>query len=473
MNNTVAESNVDEDLGSGGVLLIPDVVDSTGKVRHLGAGAGKDRNVYVFDRDNMGKFNPSNNGNLYQEVAGGLSGSSFASPAWFNGTLYFGGVGDVIRAFKMTAGVLGTSPSSSSAASFAFPGTTPSVSANGTGNAILWAVENSSPAVLHAYDANDLVTELYNSNQAPSARDQFGAGNKFITPSIGNGKVYVGTTNSVAVFGLLGASLSSISPPTATQGTAPNIILTGSNFTAGATVSVSGSGVTVSNTAFVSATKITATLTVAAAATPGAYSVSVSEASGGSNAVTFTVTAKSQTPTLSSISPVSGTQGSSVTVTLTGTNFTAGATVGVSGSGVSAGAVAFVSATQITAPLNIGAAAATGVYNVSVTTQAGTSATKPFTVTAGSQTPTLKSINPASGTRGSGVNVTLTGTNFTSGSSVSVSGSGVSRSNLVVVNSTEITIRFTLSRRTRAAGAHSVSVATGAGTSNALQFTVN
>ena len=66
----------------------------------------------------------------------------------------------------------------------------------------MWAAENASPAVLHAYDASNL-HELYNSNQASGGRDQFGTGNKFITPMVVNGKVFVGTTNSVGVFGLL------------------------------------------------------------------------------------------------------------------------------------------------------------------------------------------------------------------------------------------------------------------------------
>jgi hypothetical protein len=203
MYNTVAESSVDEDLGSGGVLLLPDVTDSQGATRHLGVGAGKDGDVYLFDRDNMGKFNPQNNGSLYQEIAAGLAGSEYASPAWFNGAVYFGAVGDTIRAFNLSAAKLATSPASVSATAFEYPGTTPSISAHGSESGILWAVENSSPAALYAYDANDLAHELYNSNQAASGRDQFGAGNKFIVPTIANGKVYIGTPNSVAVFGLL------------------------------------------------------------------------------------------------------------------------------------------------------------------------------------------------------------------------------------------------------------------------------
>jgi hypothetical protein len=97
--------------------------------------------------------------------------------------------------------MLATGPASQTSNTFRYPGTTPSISANGTSHAIVWAAENTTPAVLHAYDASTL-HELYNSNQAGS-RDQLGAGNKFITPTIVNGKVYMGTTDSVGVFGLL------------------------------------------------------------------------------------------------------------------------------------------------------------------------------------------------------------------------------------------------------------------------------
>jgi hypothetical protein len=203
MYNTVAESAVDQDLGSGGALLLPDLVDANGQTRHLGIGAGKDANIYLFDRDNMGKFNPGNNSTLYQEVANGLASGEFGVPAWFNGTVYFGAESDSIRAFRLSSARLPQSLSSKTSTVFAYPGTTPSISANGTTNAILWAVENAPTAVLHAYDATNLSTELYNSNQAAGGRDQFGAGNKFMVPTIADGKVFVGTPNSVAVFGLL------------------------------------------------------------------------------------------------------------------------------------------------------------------------------------------------------------------------------------------------------------------------------
>ncbi len=200
MSNEVAESAADEDLGSGGVLLLPDLTDSSGVVRHLMVGAGKDGNLYVVNRDDMGEFSASGNG-IWQEIDGLLPGGVYSSPAYFNGTLYYGDVGGTLKAFTVSGAQVSTAPASQTATQFPYPGTSPAVSANGTSNGIVWAVENSSPAVLHAYDATNLANELYNSNQASGGRDQFGAGNKFITPTIADGMVFVGTTDAVAVFG--------------------------------------------------------------------------------------------------------------------------------------------------------------------------------------------------------------------------------------------------------------------------------
>jgi hypothetical protein len=201
MDNQQQENNFDVDLGSGGAMVLPDLTDGSGHMWHLAVGAGKDANLYVVNRDSMGKFN-SNSNNIYQELPGALPGGVFAMPAYFNGTVYYGSVGSPIQAFRITNAKLSASATGHTNNSFGYPGATPGVSANGTNDAILWAAENGSTAVLHAYDATNLSNELYNSNQSGS-RDQFGAGNKFITPTIINGKVYVGTTNGVGVFGLL------------------------------------------------------------------------------------------------------------------------------------------------------------------------------------------------------------------------------------------------------------------------------
>jgi hypothetical protein len=206
--NTNDESADDLDLGSGGELLLPDQTDVSGHVFHLIVGAGKDRNIYLADRDNMGKFNPANNpmdSNIYQELSGAMSGLVYSTPAYFNGVLYYAADGDNLKAFPLTNAKLATTPSSVSAVTFPHPGPTPSISANGTQNGIVWALESSltSAGVLHAYDPANLAHELYSSNQAANGRDSFGNGNKFITPMIVNGKIYVGTQNGVAVFGLL------------------------------------------------------------------------------------------------------------------------------------------------------------------------------------------------------------------------------------------------------------------------------
>jgi len=199
-SNTVSESNSDTDFGSGGPLLLPDLVDGNGATRHLAVGSGKDAIIYVVDRDNMGKFN-STADNIYQQINGQIGGV-WSKPSYFNNTVYYGAVGDHLKAFPITSAKLAGTPATQSPTSFAYPGTTPSISANGTANAIVWAVENGSTGVLHAYNATNLTSELYNSNQAANNRDQF-SDNKYVTPVVANGKVYVGTPNSVVVFGLL------------------------------------------------------------------------------------------------------------------------------------------------------------------------------------------------------------------------------------------------------------------------------
>jgi hypothetical protein len=202
VSNQSSENSTDADLGSGGALVLPDLKTSSGRTVHLAVSAGKDGNIYVVNRDSMGKFDPASN-HIYQELQGALPGGIFSMPAYFNNNVYYGPVGESIQAFAIRNAQLSSAPTSQTGNAFPYPGATPSISANGTGGAILWAAENNSNAVLHAYDANNLATELYNSNQASSGRDHFGTGNKFITPTITNGKVYMGTTDGVGVFGLL------------------------------------------------------------------------------------------------------------------------------------------------------------------------------------------------------------------------------------------------------------------------------
>jgi uncharacterized protein (TIGR03437 family) len=237
MLNTVSESGGDVDLGSGGLMLLPplDNGQGMGAFVSLVVGAGKDKNIYVLDQNNLGRFSP-NMDSIYQLLSNALPGGTWSSPAWFSGKLYYGGVGDSLKTFAFTNGLF--SLGSHSATTFPFPGTTPSISANGTANGIVWAVENQSTAVLHAYDANNVATELYNSNQAVGGRDHFGSGNKFIVPTIANGKVYVGTTSGVGVFGLLAGNPNA---PTISRGGIVPLYGTSSSIQPGSWVSIYGS----------------------------------------------------------------------------------------------------------------------------------------------------------------------------------------------------------------------------------------
>ena len=200
MENQSSENGSDTDLGSGGTLLVSPK-DTVGTVHQLAVGAGKDNNLYVVDRTNLGKFNSSRNA-IYQQLIGALPGGIFSTPAAYNLRIYYGPVGSPILAFQFKNAKLLAKPVASTPNPFGYPGATPSISANANTNGIVWATENTNPAVLHAYNATSL-QELYNTNQATNSRDHFGAGNKYITPTIANGKVFVGTTNGVGVFGLL------------------------------------------------------------------------------------------------------------------------------------------------------------------------------------------------------------------------------------------------------------------------------
>jgi hypothetical protein len=200
-SNQQSLADGDTDLGSGNVITLPTLLDSTGVPRRLSVGAGKDANIYLVNRANMGKYNSTNT--IWQEITGSLGGSEYGTSAYFDHSVYFGPVGATLQAYTFSNALLGTTASSRSATAFVYPGATPSISSNGNSNGIVWATENTSPAVLHAYDATNLASELYNSNMAASSRDQFGNGNKFIAPMIAGGKVYVGTTTGVGVFGIL------------------------------------------------------------------------------------------------------------------------------------------------------------------------------------------------------------------------------------------------------------------------------
>ena len=276
MSNVATENLGDLDLGSGGAILLPDLVDSTGKTWQLAVGAGKDLNIYVIDRNSMGKFNANSN-NIYQEVFAGNglttgTDGAFSTPAYFNNTVYYGAVGDSLKAFSISNAKLIAPAASQSSITYGYPGATRSVSANGSGGGIVWAVQNGIPGVLHAYDATNLGHELYNSSQA-GTRDQF-QNSKFNAPMIANGRVFINGTVGVSVFGLL-SSLNA-QPPTAvlsvnpTSGPAP---LTVSASTAGSTDPNSSGSIVASWIDFGDGTVVNATSTSHQYTAAGTYTV--------------------------------------------------------------------------------------------------------------------------------------------------------------------------------------------------------
>jgi hypothetical protein len=205
----------DIDLGSGGVLLLP---DQPGPHPHLAITAGKNGTIYVINRDDLGRYNPKNDSQIVQTIVnifpnGTYTTGNFKAPVYWNGRLYFSADADVIKSFSLDAGVVSTTPLSRSAFVVNYPGATLQVSSNGHTNPILWAVErvDLDPTgggvrrlgSLHAFDATNLGIELYNTNQAPNGRDTLDFTAKWSAPLIANGKVFVASERRLTVYGLL------------------------------------------------------------------------------------------------------------------------------------------------------------------------------------------------------------------------------------------------------------------------------
>ena len=194
----------DLDIGSAGLALLPDSVGSLAHP-HLMVAGSKSGVFWLLDRDNLGQFNPSTNTQIVQEISGATKGM-WVTPAYFNGMIYYCASGDNVKGFAISNAVINTTPSSISTGTIGYPGSSLMVSANGTGNAIVWGLQTSSaqssPAVLHAYNATNLAVELYNSSQN-LGRDNPGNAVRYTMPTIANGKVYVGSTGSLTVFGNL------------------------------------------------------------------------------------------------------------------------------------------------------------------------------------------------------------------------------------------------------------------------------
>ena len=299
----------DYDLGSGGVLLLPDpnphelILAGKGG-QELDQTTSLGGIIYVVNRDQMTTNNQhycnSNCNNTDPEIVQEIQKAGnvpwmFAMPAYWNNTVYFWGRNDVLKAYSLTNGLLGASPSSSSTVSLP-SGATPSVSANGNSDGIVWAIDTHAfgkppnspgPAVLHAFQATNVANQLYSSDQS-GTRDTAGNAVKFTVPTIANGRVYVGGQNQVTVYGLLGSGPQQAATPMITPGSGAQsspVTVTLTDATPGATITYTTDGT---------------------APVPGSHGTAIS--SGGSFSLSFT-----STQTVEAIASASGFTNSAIT----------------------------------------------------------------------------------------------------------------------------------------------------------------
>ena len=308
-------NNGDTDQGSGGVLLLPDAV---GGGKRLLTQVGKTGRVYLLDRENLGGYNPSNSKDPGE--AASVAGM-WSMPAYWNGNIYYWGNGDTLKAFSISNGVLSSSPASSSAESYGFPGATPTVSANGTTSGIVWSIKSDAYGsqgreVLFAHDATNVSKTLYSSDNDVT-RDNPGNAVKFTVPTVINGKVYVGAEFQVSVFGLLNGQQPAATPviTPGSQTFNPSVSVTIADSTPNSQIfyTTDGSTPTTASAKYVGAINVTTTTTINAIATaPNFLQSPVASA-------TYTLVTQAAMPSFTP-APGSYTTAQSVTITSTTPN---------------------------------------------------------------------------------------------------------------------------------------------------------
>jgi hypothetical protein len=284
--NQQSLSNADVDLGSGGVVLLPD--QNAGGHTHLLIQAGKEGRIYVIDRDNMGGYNSSNDA-IVEEIPSAPSSTGYqikgiwGKPAYWNGNVYFwGSYGDNLKAFSFANGHLSPTPTSRSVEQAPHYAATPVVSANGDASGIVWSIDSNAypwqgAAVLMAHDALNVATLLYSSNQSLS-RDNPGPAVKFVVPTVVNGKVYVAAEYQVSVYGLLNGQPQTAAPVInpGSESFSSSVQVTITDSTAGATIyyTTDGSTPTTSSAPYTGPIPVSATTTLNAIASAPNYTQS-------------------------------------------------------------------------------------------------------------------------------------------------------------------------------------------------------
>jgi hypothetical protein len=320
----------DQDMGTGALTLLP---TQSGARPHLGVTVDKSGTIYLIDRDHMGGFTTPGNASV-QSFSGGpyKNRSSFA---FFNNIMYGGFAGAPLQAwsFNPSTGLFNTTPQSKSPNTYGCncngAGSTPSVSASGSTNGIVWTLDNSgfyhTPAILYAYDASNLGTQLYNSTQAANSRDAAAVAVKFTTPTVANGQVYVGGRNAVTVYGLLstGGPLTAgptFSPPAGTYSSAQSVTLADSTPNASIYYTTNGTPASTGSTLYTGPIQVTSSETINAVAIAPGFSQSPNESA------SYTIGSSSSGQSAVSLASVANTFG----IYTDGTAFTTG---GMDGTG--------------------------------------------------------------------------------------------------------------------------------------------
>jgi LysM repeat protein len=311
----------DGDEGSGGVLIVPN--QTTGSYPHLLVQAGKWGEVYLLNRENLGGYNTAGD-QVVQELPYTVGQfGTWTSPAYWNGTVYYWGQIDTLKAFPLVNGQL-TGPTATSSESYGFPGANPSISANGNTQGIVWTIDSEAyqtqgPSVLQAHDASNPGTTLYSSS-TNATRDNPGLAVKFTVPTVVNGKVYVGAQGQLSVYGLLNGEQLAAAPTLSpgAESFSGSLAVTISDAITGATIyyTLDGSTPTVASAVYSTPITITATTTIRAIASAAGYLQSAV------TSATYVDSVQAATPTFN---PGGGTFAQPLSVTIS--DSTAGATI--------------------------------------------------------------------------------------------------------------------------------------------------
>jgi hypothetical protein len=358
----------DGDLGSGGVMLIP--TQTTGSVPNLLVQVGKEGTLYLVNRDKMSGYNSTDAVVQEMQYAVGVNGA-WSTAAYWNGNVYYMGRGDYLKSFALVNGQLSTNPTKSSEV-YNYPGATPSISANGNTQGIVWTIDSeayatSGAAILQAHNASNVATTLYSSS-TNSSRDNPGPAVKFSVPTVVNGKVYVGTGTQVSIYGLLSGAQQAAAPVLSpgTESFTGSISVTITDSTSGATIYYTTNGTTPTT----SSTKYTGPITVSSTETINAIASASNYLTSPMTSATYTDITQASAP---AISPAGGTYTAAQTVTLT--DSTSGATIYYTTNGTTptTSSTKYTGAITVSATETIEAiAAASGLNNSPASTAAFT-----------------------------------------------------------------------------------------------------